>query len=501
MSEFNLKDYRLSDTIAAPATPSLKSALGVIKISGKKSIPILSRVFVPKNKKNIKKQKSFTLHYGWIINKDKSLCQGLPQTKSKNLGQGSRIKQGPEPPKGAEEGKDKSEVIDEVLVSVMRAPFSYTREDVVEVSSHGGPVVLGQILEVILKEGARLAKPGEFSWRALVNGRIDLLQAESILGLVDAKTPEVVSFSSKQLKGEVSQKLARVKDELKYLFTQTESLLNFPEEGIGLDEKKLKERVIKLKAKVNRLRKGQQKASILSQGLKCVICGRANSGKSTLFNRLLGKERVIVSRAPGTTRDVIEETINIQGMPVNIYDTAGILEPKDFVTRKALEKTNQIFEEADLVILLFDGSKKIGRDDLFFLSKIRNKKAVLVVNKSDLPQKLSFDKKIKKVYRLIKMSALKDKGLHKFEQLLGDSIHKEGIEPQDLIFLNQHQKKELENLEKALSQAEDYLKKDYQFDFVNFSLKDGLDAIGKITGEIYSEEILESIFSNFCIGK
>ncbi|MCF7870380.1 MAG: tRNA uridine-5-carboxymethylaminomethyl(34) synthesis GTPase MnmE [Candidatus Omnitrophica bacterium] len=473
MPEFNLKDYKLSDTIAAIATPPSKAALGVVKISGKKSLSILEKIFMPKVKKNIKKAKTFTLHYGWIINSPKSKVQS-PKSE---------------------------EIIDEVLVSIMRAPHSYTTEDVVEISSHGGVLVLSQIVELILKEGARLAKPGEFSYRALINDRIDLLQAEAILRLVEAKTPEAVSLSSKQLKGENSTKLENLKEELKDLFTQTESAINFPGEDIEFNKVNLGKKLDKIIKKVSNFKKSQESAKILTQGLRCVICGRSNAGKSTLFNRILRQERVIVSKVPGTTRDVVEETINIEGVPIKIYDTAGILEPNDFITKKAIQKTNQLFDEADLVILLFDGSKKLSKDDNFLLSKAKNKNTILVVNKSDLGQKLVLGQKIKKQHKLIKISALKDADLNKFEKLVYKSVYTKPIDKKDLIFLNQYQKEELDNLAKNLSKTKEYLTGDYTLDFINFSLKDCLDSIGKITGEVIAEEILENIFCNFCIGK
>jgi tRNA modification GTPase len=360
---------------------------------------------------------------------------------------------------------------------------------------------LNQIVELILKKGARLAKPGEFSYRALINGRIDLLQAEAILKLVEAKTPKAVLLSSRQLKGENSKELKDLKKDLKNIFIQTETAINFPEEGISFDKTNLGKILEKVLKKVKRLQKGQGPADILTQGLRCVICGRSNTGKSTLFNRLLRQERVIVSKIPGTTRDVIEESINIKGIPVKIYDTAGILEPEDFITRKALQKTNQVFNQADLVILLFDGSKKLSKDDKFLLDKTKDKNTILVINKTDLPAKIKFNQKDIGQHKFIRMSALKDNDLKRFEKMVYKAVYRKGIDRKDLIFLNHYQKKELDNLAENLSKTKEYLKKDYTLDFVNFSLKDSLESIGKITGEIIGEEILENIFSNFCIGK
>lgn len=477
MPEFNLRNYNTADTIAAVATPAAKAALGVIKISGRKSLDILSEIFLPKKEKNIKKQKSFTLHYGWVVENLPAAVKG----RKKN---------------------DRPKAIDEVLAALMRAPRSYTGEDVVEISAHGGIGVLNQILQLVLKKGARLAKPGEFTYRALLNGRIDLLQAESILGLVEARTSQAVSFSCRQLQGENSQKMADLKRSLKELFAASESEINFPEEETGFNRKTILKEISRLEKETRKLKEGQEKANLLSGGLKCVICGRANSGKSTLFNRLLGKERVIVSRVPGTTRDVVEEAVNIKGVPVKIYDTAGILEPKDFLTKKAVAKTKQAFETADLVILLFDGSRKLNRDDDFFLKKTENKNTLLVINKADLPQKAVFNGNFKKPARTVRISALKDSRLTEFEKKAFEAIYSGGREEEaNPVFLNQYQKKELENIAVKLNEIKAYLQQGYSTDFINFALKDCLDSAGKITGEVYSEEILESIFNNFCIGK
>lgn len=482
MTEFRLKDYNLADTIAAIATFPSKSALGVIKISGRKSLTIISKIFRPSKTKNIRKAKSFTLHYGWIVEK--------PKSKSKVRYTTSDILH--------------TKYIDEVLVSIMRKPHSYTREDVVEISSHGGELVLSKILEMVIKEGARLALPGEFTYRALLKGRIDLLQAESILGIVEAKTPNGLSLATSQLRGEGSRKIEKLKGEIKELFVQTESCINFPEEDIGVSFSDLRKKIDKLEEGVNNLLKGSSQGRIIRQGLKCVICGRTNTGKSTLFNRLLGQERVIVSEYPGTTRDVIEETILIRGIPLRIYDTAGILEPQDLVTKKAVDNTAQIFDEADLVILLLDGSGVLNRDDFFLLEKARNKNTILVINKIDLPQRLeikSISKSEVPLSKGIKISALKNIGLEDLEKAIYNNVYKGKLDRENVIFLNQYQRQILEKVSAGIRQIKAFLKEGQPLDFINLSLKDCLENLGRLTGEVFSEEILESIFSQFCIGK
>ena len=394
MNEFKLKDYKLADTIAAIATFPSKSALGIIKISGRKAIPAVSKIFKAARLKNIKDAKTFTIHYGWIIEKEK----------------GKRI-------------KDKGQVIDEVLVSVMKGPNSYTREDVAEISSHGGTVVLNKILSMLLNQGIRLALPGEFTYRALISGRIDLMQAESILGIVEAKTEDSLGIASSQLTGKVSLRLRDLREKLKDLFVQTESLINFPDD-LDFSPTNLSREIIRIGKKLENLIEGSQEGRILQEGLKCVICGKSNAGKSTLFNLLLGQERVIVSKIPGTTRDIIEETINMKGIPLRIYDTAGILEPKDLLTKKALEKTRNIFDEADLVILVLDASRVLNKDDIFLLDKVKNKNTILVLNKSDLDNKINVEKFKKIKGPRVKMSALKNTGLARLEKAVYDNVYK-----------------------------------------------------------------------------
>lgn len=460
-----VKDYNLDDTIAAIATFPSKSALGIIKISGKKSLDIICKIFSSKKKKNLKKVKTHTLHYGWIID------------------------------------KRTTNVVDEVLVSVMRNPYSYTKEDVVEVSCHGGTVVLNKILELILEQGCRLALPGEFTYRALVRGRIDLLQAESILNIVEAKSEESLRAASLQLSGKVSGKIKQLKDKVKEIFIQTEALINFPEDEVGFSFFQIKKQITAAAGVIASLLTAGRDAKILKEGAKCVICGRVNAGKSTLFNRLFKEERVLVSRVPGTTRDVIEETINIRGVPLRIYDTAGILEPKDFITKKAIEKTARIFEQADIVILVVDGARSMSKDDYFLLEKAKDKNTILIINKIDAVQKIKIKDLPKTAARTVKLSALKNIGLRNLEEAIFKSIYKQGIDRENIVFLNQYQQQALQRASDNIEEALKFLEQGYTIDFINLSLKSSLENLGKLTGEVFSEEILESIFSNFCIGK
>ncbi|MCP4652912.1 MAG: tRNA uridine-5-carboxymethylaminomethyl(34) synthesis GTPase MnmE [Candidatus Omnitrophica bacterium] len=456
MRSFKLKDYILRDTIAAVSTFPSKSALGVIKISGKRALTIANKIFTPKHKKDLKKVKNFTIHYGWI--------------------------------------KD----IDEVLVSVMRGPHSYTTENVIEISSHGGAVVLNKILQTVLDCGARLALVGEFTYRALVYGRIDLFQAQSICNIVEARSSEGLKLAQAQLRGESSQTISKLKEEVKDLFTQFEAYINFPEDQISFSKSLIRKRLKKAFNKIDHILDGSKEAKVLTEGLRCVICGRANVGKSTLFNRLLKQERVIVSHISGTTRDVVEETISIKGVPLKIYDTAGIFEGKDLITKRAIEHSHRAFDEADLIILLLDGSKPLSKDDNLLLKKIDGRNVIICINKSDLKQKINL-KAIKG--RKVRLSALRNKGIKDLEEAVHKAVYKDGISRQDMIFLSQHQSKMLKEAKSHISQACDFFDQGYTVDFTATALKNCLDSLGALSGDVLSQDILKSIFSNFCIGK
>ncbi len=481
MSGFRIKDYNLEDTIAAIATFPAKSALGVIKLSGKKALGITSRIFKPARKKNLRKVKTHTLHYGWIVDKKRKKDEGKRMKEKGERGEVS--------------------IVDEVMVGVMRRPHSYTREDVVEISSHGGPAVLRKILELALKEGARPAQPGEFTYRALLSGRIDLLQAESILSLVEATTESSLQIAAAQLSGEASKKVTQIKAALKELFILTESAINFPEEDTAVPLRRLTTEIERIAAATDKLLAGSHRAKVIREGFRCVICGKANAGKSTLFNRLLKEERVIVSEVGGTTRDVIEETIDIRGVPLRIYDTAGILEPKDLVAEQAVKKTARTFESADLVILILDASRPLDKNDRFLLDKHQDKNVILVVNKMDVarPAVLRAIERIKG--RKVKLSALKNIGLGNLEKTVYNSIYRRGPDRANVIFLSLQQEEILRKLKDRLRQTGLFLKDGQGLDFINFSLKECLDDLARLYGEVVSEEILESIFSRFCIGK
>ncbi len=465
-----LNNYNLKDTIAAIATFPSTSALGVIKISGSKALSIVAKIFLPKNKKNIKEEKTYTLHYGWIV--DRFSKEKAPR------------------------------IIDEVLVSIMRGPYSYTREDVVEISSHGGIVVLNKILSLVLKGGGRLAQPGEFSYRAFIKGRIDLIQAQAILDIVEAKTERFLLSSTRQLKGDFSSKLNTIKDLLRNLVYKLEAYINFPDDQIIINLKELRGVLRKTKNTLKRFLEDSRDCRIFREGIQCVICGKANVGKSTLFNCLLKEERAIVTHIPATTRDVVEETINIKGLPVVISDTAGILEPKDFVDKKAIEKSYRKLKEADIVLFVLDTSQNLSKDDFSLWEKIKEKNVIFVINKIDLKKGLEIKKLKPSRKPIVRISALKHIGINKLEEAIFKLSYRKSLRTESNQFiLSQWQEDILKRILIKIDEADGLIQKGYSYDFIILPLKESLEEIGKLMGENISEEILKEIFSKFCIGK
>lgn len=457
--------FSSKDTIAAIATFPAKAGIGAIKVSGNKALQIAFKIFHPKRKKDIRKAKTYTMHYGFI--------------------------------------KDGKELIDEVVLGIMRKPHSYTRQDVVEIYTHSGAMVLNRILDLTLNEGARLAEPGEFTKRAFLSGRIDLVQAESVLDIVESKTEESLEMSVFQVKGGLSKLIEEAARDIEKIEEEIETEVSFPEEGAGFDVKRALREIKGVEEKIKHLLKDSGKARFLREGIKCVICGRANAGKSSLLNMLLRKERVIVTPFAGTTRDVIEEDINILGLPLKIYDTAGILEPKDLTSEKALEKSYEKLEEADLVISVFDYSREFSKEERFILEKVKGKNTVLVVNKIDLPKKLGLGVFKKYGFPLVKMSALKSLGLEKLEKTIYRQVWGKPLDnkKENALTSNIRHINLLKGALVELKSAEGFLSKRGVLDSALFSVKSAGEKIREITGKNVSRDVLDNIFSRFCIGK
>jgi tRNA modification GTPase len=462
----------IDDTIAAISTPLGRNGIGIVRLSGREALKISDRIFISHKKKKIKHISSHKILYGHIVN---------PKNK---------------------------EVVDEVLVSVMKAPHTYTRQDIVEINCHGGPAPLRRVLELALESGARLAEPGEFTKRAFLSGRIDLVQAEAVLDVINALTEQSRMIAVEQLRGGLSRQIEAVREKLVELTALVEAHIDFPEEDIApLSLKDLKKRAVHIRQSLKRMIDGARYGRILREGLKTAIIGRPNVGKSSLLNALLEHDRAIVTEIPGTTRDVIEEYLNINGVPVRIMDTAGIREVTDIAEREGVKRSIAAMQDADMVLLLLDGSEVLHETDMELIEKSKSKNTILVINKTDLPQKVGAGLKPALAKSsigdspIVRISAKQGTGLDELRNRITESIIASHAEAGAHIVTNIRHARALE---KALSSMDSFIRelaKRIFPEFLSIELREALDAIGEIIGATTPDDILNRIFSNFCIGK
>lgn len=456
------------DTIAAISTGFAVSGIGIVRISGKEALRIADKIFVSKKKLLPSEFKSYTLHYGWIRDPDSP-----------------------------------NRLIDEVLLSVMRAPFSYTREDVVEINCHGGILAQRRILELVLSQGARLAEPGEFTKRAFLNGRIDLAQAEAVLDIVRAQTDAALDLGENQLKGLLSEKLNRTKELLMQALVRLEANIDFPEEELdGLDLGECRQQIKEANDILTQLVKTSHYGRLLRQGVKVVICGRPNVGKSSLINRLLKEERSIVSSIAGTTRDTIEETVDIGGLAVKLVDTAGILKPRNIIEKKAVLRSWEKIKEADLVILVFDGSHRLTDQDKYFIQRLGKKSVLAVINKVDKKQCIEKDALLKRFPNLVEISVRKDRNIELLEKRIQEIFLSGHLTSAGSFCLaNLRHIQLVKKAQKFIAHSLDSIDNRLSLEYICEDLKDGLACLDEILGRRFSEELLDRIFSQFCIGK
>ena len=455
----------LKDTIAAVSTSVGEGGIGIVRLSGPGALGIADKVFAPLDKSRPSDFKSYTVHYGWIT-------------------------------KGAE-------TIDEVILTVMRAPKSYTKEDVVEINCHGGIVALRRVLGLVIESGARLAEPGEFTKRAFLNGRIDLAQAEAVLDMIRAKTDSALRISAGQLKGALSKEINKARQVILDALSNLEAAIDFPEEDIKPDDlNKIKDGLMRSCATLHRILEGARFGRVSREGIHAVICGRPNVGKSSLLNALLKQERSIVTHIAGTTRDTIEEIIDIRGVPVRIVDTAGILEPRDLVEKKAVERSKKQIIQADLVIIMFDGSRKLSGQDETLIRKIGKKQAIAVINKIDLKQKIDAPRLIKKFARVIELSASKGRNINLLEDAIVNLAYGGKISAAEpALVSNLRHITALREAEILIAQAATSVDNKLSLEFIAQDTKDGLRYLDDLLGRSFSEELLDKIFNDFCIGK
>ena len=469
------------DTIAAIATAVSDSGIGIVRISGEEAIKIADRLYRSKNrKKKLSEVESHTIHYGFLF--------------------------------------DEEEMIDEVMVAVMKAPNTYTKEDTVEIDCHGGILVMHRVLEAALKHGCRLAEPGEFTKRAFLNGRIDLSKAEAVMDMIHAKNEFAMKASLKQLKGAVSDKVRVLRDNILYEIAFIESALDDPEH-ISLDgyHEKLEEKTDSLLIELKKLIDSADNGKLLKDGINTVIVGKPNAGKSSLLNLLVGEDKAIVTSIAGTTRDVLEESIKLHGIGLNIIDTAGIRDTQDEVEKIGVEKARKYANDADLVIYVVDSSCPLDENDEEIISLLRDKKVIILLNKTDLNNQVS-EEDMKKSFRksyegtnhvyekqslhIIRTSTKDNTGMDEFEHCIKDMFFEGKIAVNDEIYITSKRHKEaLMEAYDSMQMVKRSLEDDMPEDFYSIDLMSAYASLGRIIGEEVEDDLVNEIFSKFCMGK
>lgn len=436
-------------------------------MSGKNCFEILEKIFIPKVKQEINEIKGYTMKYGNIVDNEK--------------------------------------IIDEVLVSYFKAPKSYTAENMCEINSHGGSIIMKKILELCLNNGADLAEPGEFTKRAFLNGRIDLLQAESVIDLINAKTEKEAQTGIKQLEGDLSKEISEIKQEILDVMVNIEVAIDYPEYDVeDVTNNQISEMLKRVKNRLIKLEKSFDEGKIIKEGIKTAIIGKPNAGKSSLLNAILREERAIVTEYEGTTRDTIEEFVNINGIPLKLIDTAGIREAKDEVEKIGIQKTREIANSADLIIAIFDSTKEMTEEDLEILEIAKNKKSIIILNKIDLKQVLDENDENLKEFKdnIIKISALNKIGIDKIYEQVTKLFRLNEINlGSELVITNIRQKNLISKAIENVKNTEQTIFNNMPLDIIAINIKDILENLGSITGEIMSDEIIDEIFSKFCLGK
>jgi tRNA modification GTPase len=456
------------DTIAAISTAIGEGGIGIIRISGEEALRILNIIFKSIRNKETINMDSYTTRYGHIID------------------------------------PGNNEMIDEVLVSYMKSPNTYTREDVVEINCHGGMTVVRKILAIVLNNGARLAEPGEFTKRAFLNGRIDLSEAEGVMDLIRAKTDESLKIALEQVEGKVSKITRNLMEKLIKILAHIEATLDYPEEDIeDIVSKRVIEEAKDIKQEIVLLIKMAGTGKIMREGLNTVIVGKPNVGKSSLLNVLIEENKAIVTDIPGTTRDIIEEYINIDGIPVKIIDTAGIREARDIVERMGVEKTKEYLEKAELIIFMIDGSNYIEDEDIEIINIIKDKKAVIVINKVDLPIIIDIEyiKTRLPGFPIIEASVNKEKGVEDIKSQIVNMVYSGETKASDISITNVRHIDILIKTNESIESGINTLVAGYPLDMASIEFKNAYLKLGEITGDTTAEDIIDRIFRDFCIGK
>ena len=451
----------MNDTIAAISTTLGVGAISIIRVSGNDAIKIVNKIF---KGKNLEKVKTHTINYGHIVDKD--------------------------------------EIIDEVLVSVMKSPKTFTTEDVVEINCHGGISTTNKVLELVLNNGARLAEPGEFTKRAFLNGRIDLTQAESIMDLINSKNESKRKVAIKGLNGYVSNIIRNLRQEILELLASIEVNIDYPEyeDAIVMTNDIVKPKITEIKEKLTKIINESENGKILTSGIKTIIIGKPNVGKSSILNRLLDEEKAIVTDIEGTTRDTVEGSITINGVSLNIIDTAGIRETEDIVEKIGVEKSLSLINEADLIVIVLNNNEELTEEDKKILTACKDKKVIVVINKSDLERKINLDDI--KYQNIVYTNTIDLNGINSLKEKIVELFNLNELEQQDYTYLsNVRQISLAKDAYQILEEVDNGIKNEVPVDMIEIDIKRAWEKLGEIIGETYTEELIDQLFSQFCLGK
>ncbi len=453
----------MNDTICAIATSQGVGAIAIVRVSGEESIEIVNSIF---KGKDLTKVNSHTINYGHIM--------------------------------------DGEEVIDEVLVSVMKSPRTFTTEDVVEINTHGGIAPTNRVLELLLEKGCRLAEPGEFTKRAFLNGRIDLLEAEAVMDMIDSKTETQRKMAANQIDGKTSGLINELRDDMVQIISNINVNIDYPEyDDVDIITNDLLiPKITKLKEKIKRILKESENGKIIKEGIKTSIIGRPNVGKSSLLNALLQEDKAIVTNIAGTTRDIVEGQISINGILLNMIDTAGIRETEDIIEAIGVEKSLKIMDEADLILFMLNNNEELSKDIKELLDKIANRKYLVLINKIDLESKLDRNELKVDKDKIIELSITENKGIDELKDKIVELFNLNELETKDPTYLSNS--RSISILKRCLKRVEDIekaLKEDMPIDMIELDIKNIWEELGTINGSTYEEELLDEMFSRFCLGK
>ncbi|AKE25947.1 tRNA uridine-5-carboxymethylaminomethyl(34) synthesis GTPase MnmE [Bacillus subtilis] len=458
------------DTIAAISTPMGEGAIAIVRLSGPEAIQIADKIYKGPKGKTLSSVESHTIHYGHIVD------------------------------------RPSDRVVEEVMVSVLKAPRTFTREDVIEINCHGGIVTVNQVLQLALREGARLAEPGEFTKRAFLNGRIDLSQAEAVMDLIRAKTDRAMNVAMNQMEGRLSALVRRLRSEILETLAHVEVNIDYPEydDVEEMTHQILVEKATAVKKEIETLLRTSEQGKILREGLSTVIIGRPNVGKSSLLNSLVHEAKAIVTDIPGTTRDVIEEYVNVRGVPLRLVDTAGIRETEDIVERIGVERSRQVLKEADLILLVLNYSEELSEEDVKLFEAVEGMDVIVILNKTDLEPKIDTERvrELANGRPVVTTSLLKEEGINDLEEAIQSLFYTGAIESGDLTYVsNTRHISILQQAKRAIEDALSGIEQDVPIDMVQIDLTRCWELLGEIIGDSVHESLIDQLFSQFCLGK